>query len=148
MIVNKEVIYDIEDITITRIRHKIPIPDYVERHIANKYRYNYKYELRDGKKIISKCKQSVIFDILYKIIEKKDELKSMELEIKSKPVSDVYLPASRDLINLIEFRLDAIHSPTVADYNVVNRVILLCKRYNVPDTYTNTIKERFKEFKL
>jgi hypothetical protein len=109
----------------------------------NKYKYDYR--VLDENVIII---DTHIYGIAYsKYIDK--------VEYYTKPKDNVViidtagLESTKVLIELIEYRLHNINSPTIYDYKILQDIVKLAKDYKLDYVYIQDIKLRFKHlFKI
>jgi len=72
-----------------------------------------------------------------------------ENEIINRELSKSKLNNGNNILKeLIDFRLDNIHTVTIGSYKIVKDMIILAIIYNLEYEYINNIKSRFKHFRL
>jgi hypothetical protein len=81
------------------------------------------------------------------INEEKARLQEKALVIKT---SSEHLNVSDNTFikELIDFRIDNIHTVTIEHYKVLKNIIALCELCTIEEQYINNIKTRFKHFRL
>ncbi len=109
--------------------------------------FKYDFRIIDNNKLIYNDKnQDKVYDKFMKLYREK-RVKDGLGEFKDEEVLDLHANCRR-LKDLINYRLDNIHSITVEDYTVVKNMILLARLYEVDDEFINSIKIRYKHFNL
>ena len=116
--------------------------DRVPYHHNNKYKYDYK--VFDEKVEIE---HTLVYGIAYnKYI---DKVKYYNKPRATVTINTDNLTSTNILIELIEYRLNDINSPTISDYKMLQDIIILAKDCKLDYRYIQGIKQRFKHlFKI